>query len=205
MAPRTSLPQTIEIRLPHQHIVACMAKLHTRLAFVEVNIVRELVDLVSRWLCNSAYPVFVFVSRFVTLTSFVPGYTLNRAALKLLVVDSQFGRGTVSHLMTSAEDALVGGILRTYGVHPYRTTDRDNGARYHHFPPYRHYVGGEPPFYHKFTKSLNYTRGTNHSSVYSVAFHYIKPEEMRQDHAMLYGLCRSISPTVLTQRTQSSF
>jgi hypothetical protein len=58
-----------------------------------------------------------------------PGYTLNRAALKTLVV-----RGLPRyHTNTawSAEDILVARVFREFGILPYDTRDEDGGGEVH--------------------------------------------------------------------------
>lgn len=65
------------------------------------------------------------------------GYTLNKAALKLLVT-----RGIkryFRHVVTSAEDYIVARILKKYGVFPYETKDENGGERYMPFTPGQHY------------------------------------------------------------------
>jgi glycoprotein-N-acetylgalactosamine 3-beta-galactosyltransferase len=115
-----------------------------------------------------------------------PGYTLNKAALKMLVVEGipQHFTGHVS----SAEDAVVARILRQYQIYPYETKDEHGSERYMHF---------DPGFYYDFNirkvswlnmVSINVQSGINHSSPRSVAFHYVK-EDMRRLHWLLYNDC----------------
>jgi hypothetical protein len=117
-----------------------------------------------------------------------PGYTLNKAALKLLVL-----KGLPEYhpsMWKSNEDLKIGQALRQLGVPPYRTTTDHNSVRYNHFPPGRHFRGSEPHFYKEtYTRGLNYTRGEKHSAVYSVSFHYLDPAKMKKVHALLYGFC----------------
>ena len=123
----------------------------------------------------------------ILITTLSKGYTLNKAALKILVVEGLPSMFTTT--MRPMEDLFVGRIFRRYNVYPYRTTDDNGGERYNHFPPGRHFEGKEPFFFRKWTRGLNYTKGANHSSVRSVAFHYVPNSEMRRFHAIVYGLC----------------
>jgi hypothetical protein len=62
-----------------------------------------------------------------------PGYTLNKAALKLLVV-----QGLPNYLrddLTPWEDISVSRVLRNFGVYPYDTKDEFGGERYNHYRP----------------------------------------------------------------------
>lgn len=117
-----------------------------------------------------------------------PGYTINRAALKLLVVQGLPRLFTEQR--TSAEDVFTARIFSQLNVGVYNTRDELGSERYMHFPPGRSYHGQEPRFYRRYTAPLFPISGNNHSSVHSIAFHYVKDtEEMRRFHATLYGLC----------------
>lgn len=59
------------------------------------------------------------------------GYTMNKAALKLLVVDGF--PNYFPHLKTFSEDTMVARILRKMGVYPYDTKDEEGGERYNPF------------------------------------------------------------------------
>lgn len=119
-----------------------------------------------------------------------PGYTLNKAALKLLVT-----RGLPKYfpnLVTNAEDVAIAFILKYLGVRPYPTVDAQRRQRYHHFPPgfysdkNHHHL---PKWYLVNTSPFHYAQGNNSFSNTSIAFHYVQPNEMRRLHAIVYGLC----------------
>lgn len=65
------------------------------------------------------------------------GYTLNKAALKLLVTDG-FEK-FFPHKVTFSEDTMIARILKEYGVYPYETKDSNGGERYNPFMPGHHY------------------------------------------------------------------
>jgi len=60
-----------------------------------------------------------------------PGYTLNKAALKLLVND---GWGAAAERQTYAEDYFLGTAFRENGVLAYDTKDDTGAERYMHYP-----------------------------------------------------------------------
>jgi len=119
------------------------------------------------------------------------GYTLNKAALKLLVVNGfpQF----FMHAVTSMEDVMVARILRQYGVYPYETKDEAGGERYMPFSPGYHYSYRMPAadhyqdWYAKY--SIDSKEGLDHCASRSVAFHYVKDDMMYRLYALLYHLC----------------
>ena len=84
------------------------------------------------------------------------GYTLNKAALKLLVTQGlpQYFPNT----RKSNEDLLIGRLFRQFNVSPYWTMDEHGSQRYNHWPPGRHFMGAEAPFYKKYTNKLNYNQ-----------------------------------------------
>lgn len=119
------------------------------------------------------------------------GYTLNKAALKALVVD---GFPTcMTHLRTFAEDVMVAQCLRNkINVFPYDTKDENGSERYMPFQPGHHYGFVPNPnmkndWYIKY--SIDVKWGREHCAKKSVAFHYIDPQLMRRMHALLYGQC----------------
>lgn len=123
------------------------------------------------------------------------GYTLNKAALKLLVV-----HGLPKYYVderTSEEDVRVARILREFGVLPYETKDQDGGERYNPFWPGKHLYYRVAPngtrargYYGWYSQySIDIKSGLDHSATYSVAFHYIKDDEMYRMHALLHGMC----------------
>eukprot|EP00978_Attheya_sp_CCMP212_P046446 scaffold392673_cov59-Attheya_sp.AAC.1 len=119
------------------------------------------------------------------------GYTLNKAALKLLVTEIlpiQF-----PNLHTFAEDVMVAGGLRKFHVLPYDTKDETGGERYMPFQPGHHMTyrfpekNPEKDWYYNY--SINIKFGLDHCAARSVAFHYIAPPLMRRMHAILYHFC----------------
>ncbi|KAG7351183.1 hypothetical protein IV203_010543 [Nitzschia inconspicua] len=120
------------------------------------------------------------------------GYTMNKAALKLLVTE-----GFVNyfpHAHTFSEDTMVAKVLRKMGVLPYDTKDDDGGERYMPFMPGHHWSYRLPKdpmnskdWYAKY--SINIKEGAEHCSPRSVAFHYVKGENMKRLFALAYGLC----------------
>ena len=140
-----------------------------------------------------------------------PGYTLNKAALKLLVTG---GWGGDPDRETYAEDVWVAKAFLKEGVMAYDTKDETGAERYMHYPvsrspygllsyfpsaaslthllqPGLHYNEKLEVEYSWYIKdSIDIAMGLNHSSARSVAFHYISPELMRRMHALLYGMCK---------------
>jgi glycoprotein-N-acetylgalactosamine 3-beta-galactosyltransferase len=125
------------------------------------------------------------------------GYTLNKAALKILVV-----RGfplQYQNIRDSAEDLFVARTLYNLGVLPYPTADEHNGQRYHHFTPGQYYANDMPGWVKSgiYTQGMNEIEGHNHSAVHSVAFHEVKsPMLMRRLHAIMYNLCPTTAAAV---------
>jgi glycoprotein-N-acetylgalactosamine 3-beta-galactosyltransferase len=119
------------------------------------------------------------------------GYTMNKAALKSLVVNAF--PTCMPHLKTFAEDVMVAQCLRNkIRVFPFDTKDDEGGERYMPFQP-AHHLTYKPPENKKDDWYANYSIdikfGLDHCSSQSVAFHYIKPDLMRRMHAILYGHC----------------
>jgi len=118
------------------------------------------------------------------------GYTLNKAALKTLVVKG-FPQ-LFPHAHTFSEDTMVARVLRHYGVYPYETKDELGGERYMPFLPAHHYGYRMPAdhsqdWYAKY--SINIKEGLDHCAARSVAFHYVKNNMMYRLYALLYHLC----------------
>ncbi|GKY90436.1 hypothetical protein MPSEU_000017400 [Mayamaea pseudoterrestris] len=116
-----------------------------------------------------------------------PGYTLNRAAVKTLVVD-----GLPYHftdVKSSMEDVFVARVLKILGVDAYQTRDEYRGERYMHFAPswYYNFTSTRIDWMGKFY--IDPVEGFNHSSPYSVSFHYMKDEMMKRAHSLLYYQC----------------
>jgi glycoprotein-N-acetylgalactosamine 3-beta-galactosyltransferase len=118
------------------------------------------------------------------------GYTLNKAALKTLVVKGfpQYFPNAV----TFSEDTMVARVFRHFGVFPYETKDDAGGERYMPFMPGHHYGYRLPKdassdWYAKY--SINIKEGVDHCSPRSIAFHYVKDNAMKRLFALLYHLC----------------
>jgi hypothetical protein len=142
-----------------------------------------------------------------SLTHFclISGYTLNKAALKLLVME-----GFPMHfqdLRTSAEDIHIAKTFLHFGVLPYITADDLKGQRYHHFTPGQHYADEIPGWVRSITTRgmSDVIFGQNHSAVKSVSFHSIKPPMlMRRLHAILYNLCPEVMPSSVSGTNETS-
>lgn len=65
------------------------------------------------------------------------GYTMNKAALKLLVVEGI--PNMLQNLKDFSEDTRVAQIFQHFGVVPYETKDENGGERYMPFMPGHHY------------------------------------------------------------------
>jgi hypothetical protein len=121
------------------------------------------------------------------------GYTMNKAALKLLVVEGL--PNYFPHAHTFSEDTMIAKIFRKFGVLPYDTKDDDGGERYMPFAPGHHYTYKLPPgdplqskdWYAKY--SINIKEGPEHCSPRSVAFHYIKDDMMERLFMLAYHMC----------------
>lgn len=118
------------------------------------------------------------------------GYTLNKAALKTLVLSFET---CFPHMQTFAEDVMVASCLRKNGIFPFETKDDTGAERYMPFQPGHHLnyrppkVNPEKDWYVKYSINIKY--GFDHCSEHSVAFHYIKPDFMKRIHAILYRYC----------------
>jgi len=118
------------------------------------------------------------------------GYTMNKAALKTLVV-----KGFPEywpHRVTFSEDTMVARVFKNFGIVPYETKDEKGGERYMPFMPGHHYGYRMPKdhstdWYAKY--SINIKEGLDHCAAKSVAFHYVKGPAMWRLHALLYHLC----------------
>ena len=121
------------------------------------------------------------------------GYTLNKAALKLLVVEGFPNH--FQHDVIAWEDLMVGRTFRELGVFPYNTKDDLGGERYMHWTPGKHYKYRRFPrwYYRYHLGKLKY--GLDHCAAKSVSFHYVKSDLQKRLHAMLYHLCPNTTIT----------
>jgi hypothetical protein len=127
-----------------------------------------------------------------------PGYTLNRAALSLLVslLDTPACHPTAR---VSTEDVFVAACLWSRGISPRDTRDEKGRERYHPFPPEWHAnirpQGLAPKdWYRQYAIDLRF--GDDCCSPHSVAFHFLKAPELRRVYAMLYSCRKGGAPTV---------
>jgi len=118
------------------------------------------------------------------------GYTMNKAALKTLVVDGF--PNCFPHMHTFSEDVMVATCLRKMDILPYDTKDEAGGERYMPFQP-GHHLTYRPPKNPKDDWYSNYSVdckwGIDHCAAKSVAFHYIKEDLMKRMHGILYHHC----------------
>lgn len=118
------------------------------------------------------------------------GYTMNKAALKALVVNGF--PNYFPHAHTFSEDTMVAKVFRKLGVYPYETKDENGSERYMPFLPGHHYsyrlpANPQDDWYAKY--SINIKQGAEHCSPRSVAFHYVKENMMKRLHVLLYHKC----------------
>jgi glycoprotein-N-acetylgalactosamine 3-beta-galactosyltransferase len=121
------------------------------------------------------------------------GYTLNKAALKLLVLQG-FPNFFV-HEKIFMEDVKVAETFQRLNVYPYDTKDENGGERYMPLSPGSHLTYRMPKpgtrGYWISRYSIDIKEGLEHCSPYSISFHYIRGEEMLRIYALLYGVCPS--------------
>jgi glycoprotein-N-acetylgalactosamine 3-beta-galactosyltransferase len=126
-----------------------------------------------------------------------PGYTMNRAALKKLVVE---GLPNVHpHEVRALEDKTIGEVFRAISVHAYDTKDDNGSERYMHFPPsfYYNFNVSKAPYPQFF---IDPKEGIDHSSPKSIAFHYVKDDLMKRVYSLLYHPCPRLNETTITQQ-----
>jgi glycoprotein-N-acetylgalactosamine 3-beta-galactosyltransferase len=123
------------------------------------------------------------------------GYTLNKAALKALVV--QGIPYFYSDALTFTEDVMIAKVFQKLGVYPYDTRDEKGAERYHPYSPGFHYdfrlprgaTHGKLWYAAYIIDDGTFKEGVDHCSEHSVSFHYIKVDLMYRLFALLYGLC----------------
>ena len=113
-----------------------------------------------------------------------PGYVLNKAALKVFVLDSG-DHPPQQH--TSMEDLMISRAFRLSGVYPYDTQDEAGGERFMITTPGHHYESKFPAWYHK--QSIDIQHGKDHCAENSISFHYVPVDLMYRLYALLYDLC----------------
>lgn len=123
------------------------------------------------------------------------GYTMNKASLKLLVTEAF--PNYFPHAHTFSEDTMVAKLLRKFDVYPYDTKDDLGGERYMPFMPGHHY-GYRLPTDNGDCKhpkdwyacySIDIKEGVDHCATDSVAFHYVKGNDMYRLFALMYNMC----------------
>ena len=117
------------------------------------------------------------------------GYTMNKAALKTLVLNLP---NCFPNMHTFSEDCMVANCFRKNGIVPYDTKDEAGGERYMPFQP-AHHLTYRPPLNKKDDWYSNYSVdvkwGIDHCAAKSVAFHYIKDDLMKRMYGILYHYC----------------
>ena len=116
-----------------------------------------------------------------------PGTTLNKAALKALVVNGL--PNFEADRITAAEDVMTAYVLRHLKVYPYETKDESGSERYNALSPGRHYRMSENRRDWFDLYWIDAKLGIDHSATRSVAFHYVAPDDMYRIHALLYDKC----------------
>ncbi|EED88781.1 hypothetical protein THAPSDRAFT_269773 [Thalassiosira pseudonana CCMP1335] len=124
------------------------------------------------------------------------GYTLNKAALKSLVVHGF--PSCFPHEKTSAEDMMVSKCFEKIGIFPYDSKDETGAERYLQLAPGDQCTLAPGEYgkdnklwwYHKFNEHDKEVKfGTDHCSANAVNFHYVNSDLMRRIHALLYRYC----------------
>jgi glycoprotein-N-acetylgalactosamine 3-beta-galactosyltransferase len=123
------------------------------------------------------------------------GYTLNKAALRLLVREAFptcFPFATVS-----AEDRFVGNCLRKFNIKGYDTRDATGELRYNNDPQFIYYLNFSDPLFMEgnwvaqylvgMTQDWPLKSGLEGASNETVSFHHIKtPAKIRRVYKILY-------------------
>ena len=120
------------------------------------------------------------------------GYVLNRAAVKLLS-DRLDGNECSPRLKHFSEDREVGLCLRGAGVLPVDTKDEKGEERFMPFTPETHYHYRAANYKKDWYKdyAIDLREGLESMSSQVVSFHYLKPDQMRRVHALLYHCKKS--------------
>jgi len=124
----------------------------------------------------------------VTFNTRGPGYTLNKAVLKALIMTFPTCR---SKARACAEDVIVAQCLKEeWGINPYESKDDHGGESYmHHTPDFdlKHKLDDRDLYSHV---SIDVKAGLDCCVNNSVAFHKIRRKgEMKRIHVILYGTC----------------
>jgi glycoprotein-N-acetylgalactosamine 3-beta-galactosyltransferase len=138
------------------------------------------------------------------------GYTLNRAALKMLVEDLFPTPRCWPHWQASDEDKIVASCFRSVGIQCMDTNDDRNETRYHTWNADQHtdWTIGKPAqdwAYLPENHGIAWKEGLGQISETSVSFHLKKKQirtidsGMRRYHAILYGMCSNLTTSALRQ------
>lgn len=121
-----------------------------------------------------------------------PGYTLNKAALKLLIVEI-LPKIDFAHEVVSVEDMHIARAFRQWGVYPLDTRDKFGSQRYVHWKPsfVWTYIPKLPckAWWYGCTETLAKRWGHDYMSYNTVSLHKISPHEMKMIFAWLHGYC----------------
>lgn len=123
-----------------------------------------------------------------------PGYILNKAALKSLIVDALPNLNQkLLHAVSSSHDTLLAQAFRTVGIRPYPTQDEAGGERFMPFLPRHHYRYRFPAdksndWYAKWSLP-GVKEGADHFAARSIGFHHASGDEMARLYVLAYGLC----------------
>ena len=136
------------------------------------------------------------------------GYTLNRAALKLLVEQLFDTYHCRPHYQASDEDRIISDCFRSVGVYCMDTNDAKNETRYHQASVNFHanWTRDQPAVWHPGpldrVHGIASKEGLGQISESSVSFHLkgmpkgSQDRGMRRYHAILHGLCNGRNLTV---------
>ena len=118
-----------------------------------------------------------------------PGYTLNKAALKALLMT--YPTCSRSDDEACEEDVIVAECLQEqWSIYPYDTKDDQGGERYMHYTPDFHLKHKKEDWDLYSDVSIDVKEGLDCCANNSVAFHEIPGDvEMKRIHAILYGTC----------------
>ena len=142
------------------------------------------------------------------------GYTINKAALKVLVVQGL--DNFLPYAKTFSEDTVITALFRNIGkIYPYETKDENGGERYMPFMPGSHYSYHMPAdisqdWYAKY--SIDIKMGLDHCAAKSVAFHYVQDVaipsvcssiwQMSRRNALLGTTCLPVQSSFLVHGTR---
>ena len=125
------------------------------------------------------------------------GYTLNKAALKALVLSFPT---CLPNLTMPNEDMNVAFCFREKGILPFETKYMNGADSYMHMDPEFYFnfdPKKNPRFWCPKFNPLNRNAGPDHVAERSVSFHYVKGgDAIRRVHSILYGYCARLNVTL---------